>query len=621
LRRRDRRCRRSRPGTRSRYYLAATGLGEGPTILSGTNHKHRLAAILAADAAGYSRLMQLDERAALAALDCARGVFKARVEANQGRVIDTAGDSVLAVFETASGAVTSALDIQKELATLLEAASEERCMRFRIGVHLGDLIEKADGTVYGDGVNIAARLQTQAEPGGIAVSGMVREAVGNRIAASFADLGEQKFKNIAEPVRVFRIVSRAPAAQAAPVAQTGSGAPAMPLPDKPAIAVLPFTNLSGDPQQEYFAEGIVEDIITELSRYSELLVIARNSSFTYKGRAVKVQDIRRELGVHYVVEGSVRRSGNRVRLTVQLVDSATGNHVWADRYDREFDDLLELQDELTRAIVATLPGRLGSAEEKRLRRKPPSDMAAFDYLLAGKIHHHRGTKEDNALAMNLLDKAIAIDPGFAQAYAWKACTLGQALDRGFLQPPEQVGAQAIEAVNKALSLDENDVECHRVMCEVCMEQGQLDQAAMHNERALAMNPNDPRILAQKGEVLTWLGQPAEGTEWLRKAMRLDPLAAHARAHLLGRALFGARQYAEALEAYKQVRSPRFGPLAFHAACHAQLGNELKAREQAAALLRLKPDFGIKSFVQALTFREASDRAHLEEALRKAGLPE
>ncbi len=606
-----------------------TGVNSAPIgpwnfVLSDKGHRHRLAAVLAADAAGYSRLMQLDESAALAALDCARGVFKARVEANQGRVIDTAGDSVLAVFETASGAVNSALAIQKELATLEQDAPEDRCMRFRIGVHLGDLIEKNDGTVYGDGVNIAARLQTQAEPGGITVSGMVREAVGGRIVATFADLGEQKFKNIAAPVRVFRIAptaqpSSTSPAPAAPASSSGAGG--LPLPDKPAIAVLPFTNLSGDPEQEYFADGIVEDIITELSRYSELLVIARNSCFTYKGRAVKVQDVRRELGVHYVVEGSVRRAGNRVRLTVQLVDSASGNHVWGERYDREFSDILELQDELTRAIVATLPGRLDSAEEKRLQRKPPSDMAAFDYLLAGKIHHHRGTREDNEKALNLLDKAIEIDPRFAQAYAWKACTLGQAAERGFRTPVETTFKEAAENVGKALKLDENDVECHRLMCEVCMATQRLDQAVVHNDRALAMNPNDPRLVAQKGELLTWLGNPEEGAEWVRKAVRLDPHAAHTRAHLLGRALFGLRRYAEALEAFRQSRAPRYGHFAAMASCCAELGREAEAREHVAAVLKEKPDFSSARFVRALFYREDADRAHVLEAMRKAGLPE
>ena len=584
--------------------------------MSDSELRHRLVAILAADVAGYSRLMAQDERATLAELDAARGVFRIRIDANQGRVIDMAGDAVLAAFESASGAVRAALEIQNALAITAEAMPEERRMRFRIGIHLGDVIEKSDGTVYGDGVNIAARLEGLAEAGGITVSGMVHEAVRNRVAAQFADLGEQSVKNIAAPVRAFRVLRGASDTTAAVRAPA-----ALPLAGKPSIAVLPFNNMGGDAEHEYFADGIVEDIITELSRYSELFVIARNSTFTYKGRAVKVQDVRRDLGVHYVVEGSVRRSANRVRVTVQLIDAATGNHVWAERYDRDFVDLFDLQDELTRAIVATLPGRLGAAEAERLRRKPPSDMAAFDYLLAGKIHHHRATPEDNDEALRLLDKAIALDPQFAQAHAWKACTLGQAAERGFRDPPEKFLMLAWEEINKAVALDENDVECHRLLCEVCMETRQLDQAAVHNERALAMNPNDPRLVAQKGEVLTWLGQPAEAVEWLKTAMRLDPHGAPTRAHLLGRALFGAQRYAEALEAFRRIRSPRHGHLAFMAACAAQLERDDEARERIAAAVALKPELTISSFVKGLFYGKPGDREHLAAALRKAGLPE
>ena len=577
--------------------------------------KHRLAAILAADVAGYSRLMSMDEHATLAALDAGRGVFRVCIESNQGRVIDMAGDSVLAIFETASGAVTAALEIQKALGITEDAMPEERRMRFRIGIHLGDLIEKSDGTVYGDGVNIAARLEGLAEPGGIAVSGMVYEAVRGRIQARFADLGEQSVKNIAMPIRAFRVVGGASDAAARPLAPA-----ALPLPGKPSIAVLPFADMSGNAQNEYFADGIVEDIITELSRYSELFVIARNSTFTYKGRAVKVQDVRRDLGVRYVVEGSVRRSGDRVRLTVQLVDATTGNHIWAERYDRELIDIFDLQDELTRAVVATLPGRVGSAEAERLRRKPPSDMAAFDYLLAGKIHHHRATAEDNEEALRLLDKAIALDPQFAQAYAWKACTLGQAAERGFRDPPEKYLMQAWTEINKAVALDENDVECHRLLCEVCIETRQLDQAVVHNERALAMNPNDPRLVAQRGEVLTWVGEPVEAVKWLESAMRLDPHGIPTRAHLLGRALFGARQYADALSAFRKVRAPRYSHLAFMAACAAQLGRDDEAHELLAAALAQKPGLRIGRFVDALFYREAGDRDHLAAALSKAGMP-
>jgi adenylate cyclase len=395
----------------------------------------------------------------------------------------------------------------------------------------------------------------------------------------------------------------------------------LPLPSKPSIAVLPFDNMSGDPEQEYFADGITEDIITELSRFADLFVIARNSAFTYKGRAVKVQDVGRDLGVHYVAEGSVRKAGNRVRVSVQLIDASVGTHLWAERYDRELVDIFDLQDELTQAIVATLHGRVGSAEEDRLRRKPPQDMAAFDYLLAGRIHHHRVTEEDNAEALRLLNKAIELDPRFAQAYAWKACTLGQALQFGFGDNPEKLETEAVAAVNKALSLDENNVECHRLLCEVYMERRSLDRAAVHNGRALALNPNDPRIVAQKGELLTWLGESKEGVDWIKKAVRLDPHGAHARAPLLGCALYGARQYSEAAEAYRQITSPRYGHLANLAACYAQAGRHAAAEEQAAAVLHIKADFTIDGYLQSLAYQETTDRRHLEEGLRKAGLPD
>lgn len=586
--------------------------------MNGTDLKQRLVAILAADAVGYSRLMAVDERGTVAALVAARTVIRAQVESNQGRVIDTAGDSVLAVFETATGAVNAALLVQKTLAESGQNVPEDRRMRFRIGLNLGDVIEKADGTVYGDGVNVAARLQALAEPGGISVSESIRTAVKGRVAATFEDLGEQTVKNIAEPVRTYRVnlEEGPPSGFSAARAQSD-----LPLPVKPSIAVLPFSNMSGDPEQDYFADGMVEDIITALSRYSELFVIARNSSFTYKGRAVRVQDVRRELGVHYVVEGSVRRIGNRVRVTVQLIDSVTGAHIWAERYDREIVDVFELQDELTQAIVATLPGRLGGAEAERVRRKPPRDMAALDYLIAGKIHHHRVTRTDNERALHLLDRAIELDPHYAQAYAWKACTLGQAMEHGFRTPAEVVGAQAVDALNKALALDDNDVECHRLLCEVCIETQRVDEAVVHNQRALSLNPNDPRIVAQKGELLTWLGRPREGIEWLRKAMRLDPHGAHGRVHLLGRALFGSRNYEEAILAFKQVRALRYDHHLYLAGCYAQLERDPEARTHVAAALRLKPGLSIGKYVQKLPYRESADRNHLEEALRKADLPE
>jgi adenylate cyclase len=364
--------------------------------VSGSDLRQRLAAILAADVAGYSRLMSLDERATVAALDAARAVFRSTIESNQGRVIDMAGDSVLAVFETAAGAVGAALAVQKALDDAPSALPEERRMRFRIGIHLGDVIEKADGTVYGDGVNIAARLEALAEPGGVAVSESVRVAVRGKIDAGFEDLGEQAVKNIAEPVHAYRLRPGESGTRRAP-APSGPGAD--PLAAKPSIAVLPFTNMSGDPEQDYFADGITEDIITELARFQAIIVIARNSVFVYKGKAVRVQDVARDLGVQYVVEGSVRKAGARVRVNVQLIEADSGRHVWAERYDRELADIFELQDELTRHIVAALPSRVESARLELVKRKKPSDMSVYDRVLRAKLCHHSGSPEDNALGL------------------------------------------------------------------------------------------------------------------------------------------------------------------------------------------------------------------------------
>ena len=577
-----------------------------------TRDKRRLAAILAADIVGYSRLMGTDESGTLAQLKTHRKeLIDPKVTEYNGNVVKTTGDGLLIEFPSVLDAVQCAVDVQRAMAQRNTHVPDDRRILFRVGVNQGDVIVDGDD-IYGDGINVAARLEGLAAPGGICISGRVHEDVRGKLGLQYVDLGAQNLKNIARPVRAFSIDLSSASSEPT------SGSP-LPLPNKPSIAVLPFENMSGDSEQDFFADGITEDIITELSRFSDLFVIARNSAFTYKGRAVKVQDIRRDLGVRYVVEGSVRKSGNRVRVTVQLIDSETGNHIWADRYDRELADIFDLQDELTQGIVATLPGHVASAEHERFRRNPPRDMAAYDYMLAGRIHHHRVTREDNAEALRLLDKAIELDSRFAQAFAWKACTLGQALQFGFGEDPEDLEHRAVETLHMALSLDENDVECHRLLCEISMEQLRLDQAVIHGERAFSMNSNDPRLVAQKGEILTWLGQSEEGADWIRKALRLDPHAAHRRAHLLGRALYGSRHYVDAIDAYKRITSPRYGHLAEMAACFAQAGRDTEARAQADAVLQLNPDFSIDGYLHAFPYKEASDRGHLAEGMRKAGL--
>ncbi len=577
--------------------------------------ERRLAAILAADVVGYSRLMGDDEAGTLARLkSLRRELVKPTITGGRGRIVKLMGDGFLAEFPSVVEAVRCAVDIQHDMAGREAGLPDERRIRLRIGVNLGDIIVEGSD-IYGGGVNVAARLEGLAEPGGICISGKVYEEVGDKLPTAFEDMGEQNVKNIPEPVRVYRWTDAA--------VDTTPGtavAGALPLPDKPSIAVLPFVNMSGDSEQEYFADGLTEDIITELSRFQTFFVIARNSSFAYKGQSINVGKIGQELGVAYVVEGSVRKASNRIRITAQLVEAASGNHIWAERYDHDMTDMFDLQDEVTRSIVAAIPGRLESADLNRIKRKRPEDMAVYDYVLRGKMHHHRRTKDDNAEALRLLDKAIELDPEFAESYAWKACTLGQALARGFGDNKDDLFAQDVEAVEKALSLDDNNFECHWIMCEVRMMVARLEEAELHHQKAFALNPNDPRVVAQRSELLTWLGRPVEGVNWARQSMRLDPYNAAGRAHLLGRALYMARNYEDAIEAFKQVRVPSSSQHAEIAACYAQLGLDEKASQHAGKVLSLNPDFSIADHVQGLPFKESRDRDQYRDGLRIAGLP-
>jgi len=482
-------------------------------------------------------------------------------------------------------------------------------------------------------------MEKLAPPGGIALSATAHEHVSGKIDIVFKDGGEHKLKNIAKPARAY-LWTRDGSADYQPdiadMKDTPGSENTLLLPDTPSIAVLPFENISGDLEQEYFADGLTEDIITELSRFQTFFVIARNSSFTYKGKHVAVHDVGRELGVVYVLEGSVRKAGNRVRVTAQLVEAASGNHIWAERYDRELADVFKVQDDVTLQIVSSIPSRLESADLNRIKRKPLEDQVAYDYMLRGRIHHHRSTKEDNDEALQMLDRAIKLNPEFAEAYAWQSCTLGQAQARNFGDNKEELFAQEVETAEKALLLDENNITAQWNMCELYMEwtsrafgelqpisnvATRLEKANYHHQKAYVLNPNDPRIVAQRGELLTWRGKPIEGAGWVCQAMRLDPYEATGRAHLLGRALYVARLYADAIKAFSKVRVLRYGHHAEIASCHAQLLSEEKAKLHAAEVLRLKPDFSVIEFMQCLPFQENRDREHHREGLCKAGLPE
>jgi adenylate cyclase len=468
-------------------------------------------------------------------------------------------------------------------------------------------------------VNVAARLQELAAPGGICVSGAIRDQVGGRLGVAFEDQGEQSVKNLARPIRVFRVRLDDEATAAAPGPGEAGRPPLGLVADKPSIAVLPFVNMSGDPEQEFFADGLTEDIITALSRFRDLFVISRNSAFVHKGKAVKVQDVAREFGVQYVVEGSVRKARNRVRITVQLIDAEIDRHVWAERYDRELEDIFAIQDEVTAAIVATLPGRVEAASHERAKSKPTDNMVAYECVLAGKVLHHRATPADNAEAQRVLERAIALDPKYAHAHAWLACVLGQAWVYGWCADRDATFRRIAEQLQIALALDENDADVHRILAAVNLVRGDHDRAMYHQERALGLNPNNDLIVVQQGELLTWLGRPEDGIEWIRKAMRLNPYHPERYWSHLGRAYFVAHRYPEALEAFARISRPDHTHHAFMAAACAQMGDETAARAHADEVLSRQPDFSVEAYLATLHYKRESDRAHHREGLLGAGL--
>jgi adenylate cyclase len=384
--------------------------------------------------------------------------------------------------------------------------------------------------------------------------------------------------------------------------------------------VMPFTNMSGEPEQDFFADGLTEDIITELSRFRHLFIISRSSAFEYRGKAVDVRQAARELRVQYVVEGSVRKVGNRVRVTVQLIDGPADRHVWAERYDRELEDIFAIQDEVTAAIVATLPGRVDAAAGERASRKPTDSMAAYECLLAGKVHHHRTTPADNETALRLLDRALALDPNYASAHAWKACTLGQSWVYGYCTDREATWGQVAAELQIALQLDSNDSDVHRILAAVSLTSGNHDKAVYHQQRALSLNPNDDLIVVQQGEILTWLGQPEEGIQWIEKAMRLNPYHPERFWNHLGRAHFVAHRYRDAISAFGHITAPDAFQHAFLAACHARLGDDFSARTHATEVLKRNPNFAIDPYLKTLHYKQAKDRKHHREALLEAGLP-
>jgi len=477
----------------------------------------------------------------------------------------------------------------------------------------------AGDDIFGDGVNIAARLQESAQPGTNHIAGAVYEQIRHKLPVAISDLGPQSLKNISEPVQVIRVTR----ADATEPGRTGA-IPAFetpPVPDKPSIAVLPFQNMSGDAEQEYFVDGIVEDVITELSRYPDLFVIARNSTFIYKGRAVDIKQAGRELGVRYVVEGSARKAGNRVRITVQLIDAEKGHHVWAERYERDLADVFAVQDEITQMIVAALPGRVEAAQTALAKRKPPQAMAAYDYLLRAKDYHHRRTKEDNVKALEMAEKAIELDPEYAQAWAWKLCILGQSWARGYGVIRSDLAAVADRIAATLERLGAEEFECHRLLGAARLYFfSDHDRSLYHHERAYELVPNDPRIVSQMGELLICLGRHEEAIEWIERALRLDPSEASRRVAYLAQAQFFARRYEDALRSSRRIAPLGASHHAFMAACHAMRDEPDAAAAQAREVLKLSPGFTVKILLLSSPLKRDVDLAHLRDAIAKAGLP-
>ena len=572
----------------------------------------RLAAILAADIAGYSRLMGLDEAGTVQALREHRAAADPIIGERGGRIVKTTGDGVLIEFGSVVGAVECALALQYLAAERNAAVPSDRRMEWRIGVHLGDvLIEGED--ILGDGVNIAARLEGIAEPGGICVSEDAFRQVRGKVEAEFADLGEQSLKNIARPLRVYRVGWSAKQPITSPVA--------LPLPNKPSVAVLPFANMSSDPEQEFFADGISEDIITALSRYPSLFVIARNSSFTYKGRAVDVKQVGRDLGVRYVLEGSLRRAGNRIRVTAQLVEAETGNHVWAERYDRDLADIFVVQDEISEAVTIAIAPAIADAERQRAMRKPPDSLDAWAAYQRGLWHDSKSTPHDNALAQKFLKQAIDLDPDFSGSYAGLALAQFQANDFGTSGLPETLSS--VEALaRRAVALDGADAGARSVLANTLWRRGDYEGALAEAERALATAPNLALAHHEVGATLIHSGRPKEGLAAIERSVRLDPRTRRAgRMNQLSMGSYLCRDYEAAIAAAKRaIREHPDYPLPYRwlAAALGQVGRIEEAKEALEKAIAVAPAAFELYVRQRVPWHRPQDYTHMLDGLRKAG---
>jgi adenylate cyclase len=625
--------------------------------------ERRLTAILVADVVGYSRLMGEDEAGTLARLKAHRKeLVEPEIAARRGRIVKLMGDGILVEFASVVDALECAVAVQRGMAERTKDEPEGQRFAFRIGVNLGDvMIDEQD--IYGNGVNVAARLEALAEPGGICISGRVLDQVEKNVDAGFTYLGPQSVKNIEKPVNAYKVlldpqdagkIVGAPkphlpqrwrwaavgAVLALVIAAGGatfwlrSSEPevepasvsnmAFPLPEKPSIAVLPFDNLSGDPEQEYFADGLTEEIITTLSKTPNLFVIARNSTFTYKGKAVPVKQVAEELGVRYVLEGSVQRSGDRIRINAQLIDALEGHHIWAERYDREFDDIFALQDDVTQKIMIALQVELTEGEELRLLHARAVKPKAFEYMQKSRLHYNRFTKEDNAIARELAAKAAEISPDYPDAWAWMAWMHLADFRLGWSADREESFKKAVELAAKAYGLDPTLAVTNGVLASLNVMRGRYVEAISNARTAVELSPSNAQRVAGLGWVLCYAGYPEEAIPHLQRAMRLSPYYPAWFVATLGLAYMMTGDYANAVTANEELIKRKsllqFG-YARLAAVHAVLGNKEKAKDYAAELLKIKPDFTITGRSKVLVYQNQEDRDWELNALRRAGLPD
>jgi len=592
--------------------------------MSAGSFKRKLTAILSADVKGYSRLMGENEAETVRTLTSYRKIMAELIQQHRGRVVDAPGDNILAEFASVLDAVQCSVQAQKELKSRNAEIPESRRMEFRIGVNLGDVIEEGE-RIYGDGVNIAARIESMAEGGGICISGTVYEHIERKLQLKYHDLGEHTVKNITKPVRVYSIrMEDQSLPTRAEVASTGRMG--FPLPERPSIAVLPFDNLSGDSDQEYLADGITENIITVLSNVPAMFVIARNSTFTYKGKAVKVQRVAEDLGVHYVLEGSVQKSGSRVRVTAQLIDAIKGHHLWADRYDRDLQDVFALQDEITLRILAALQVKLAHGQEAQIQGRSTDNLAAWGHFVRGISFFERFTEEDNTKAQELFERAVELDSKYAAAWTmlgWTHC-----IDAwyGFSQSPKESFEQAVKLAQKSLELDKADPDIYSLLAGIHLFQGQHEQAIAEGKKAISLRPNDACNLALLAQTFSFSGRSDEAIELIKRAMRLNPYYPEWYLGILGQSYRVSGQYEGAITTYDELleRRRKSGASTVQTLlglilAYMAIGKEDEALNHAAEVLRTDPTFSLEWLRQSNFFK---DRALLEQdlaALRKAGL--